>query len=56
MLISTIRKGFPLKINASKIRNISIDYNQDFIKRIIQCIEYDALRRAVKDVRFCFLN
>ncbi|CAF0919457.1 unnamed protein product [Rotaria sordida] len=45
-----VTNGFPLKINAMKIENVSVDYNRDFIIRILQRIEYDALRGAVIDL------
>jgi len=51
-ILKGVTKGFPLKINAVKVENVSVDYNQDFITRILQRIEYDALRRAVTDVSF----
>jgi multifunctional methyltransferase subunit TRM112 len=49
-IIKGVTKGFPLKINAIKVENVSVDYNKDFIVRILQRIEYDALRGAVNDV------
>ncbi|CAF4400305.1 unnamed protein product [Rotaria sp. Silwood2] len=49
-ILKGITKGFPLKINAIKIENVSVDYNRDFITRILRRIEYDALRRAVTDL------
>jgi multifunctional methyltransferase subunit TRM112 len=49
-ILKGVTKGFPLKINAVKIENVSVDYNRDFITRILQRIEYDALRGAVTDV------
>ncbi|CAF3385593.1 unnamed protein product [Rotaria sp. Silwood1] len=49
-ILKGVTKGFPLKINAIKIENVSVDYNRDFITRILQRIEYDALRTAVTDL------
>ncbi|CAF1080470.1 unnamed protein product [Adineta steineri] len=49
-ILKGVKKGFPLKINAVKIENVSVDYNPDFITRILQRIEYDALRGAVIDL------
>ncbi|CAF4957828.1 unnamed protein product [Rotaria sp. Silwood1] len=49
-ILKGVTKGFPLKINAVKIENVSVDYNRDFITRILQRIEYDALRTAVTDL------
>ncbi len=63
-ILKGVTKGFPLKINPVKVENISVDYNRDFIVRILSRIEYDAVRSAVKDVSkknkqkiyfFCFL-
>lgn len=53
-ILKGVTKGFPLKINATKVENVSTDYNRDFIVRILSRIEYDALRSAVKDVRKLF--
>jgi len=49
-ILKGVTKGFPLKINANQVENVSVDFNRDFIVRILQRIEYDALRGAVKDV------
>ncbi len=51
-ILKGVTKGFPLKIKAVKVENISVDYNRDFIVRILPRIEYDALRSAVHDVSF----
>jgi hypothetical protein len=50
ILKGVTKGGFPLKIKSVKIENVSVDYNREFITRILQRIEYDALREAVKDV------
>ena len=49
-MLKGVAKGFPLKIKAKKIENISVDYNREFITRILQRIEYNALKSAVIDV------
>jgi multifunctional methyltransferase subunit TRM112 len=49
-ILKGLTKGFPLKIKAVKVENVSVDYNRDFIVRLLPRIEYDALRAAVKDV------
>ncbi|CAF2579193.1 unnamed protein product [Rotaria sp. Silwood2] len=49
-ILKGVTKGFPLKIKADKVEHISVDYNRDFITRIIQRIEYDALRAAINDL------
>ncbi len=51
-ILKGVTKGFPLKIKAVKVENVSVDYNRDFIVRLLPRIEYDALRAAVKDVSF----
>ena len=45
-----VTKGYPLKIHPIKVENTTVDFNRDFIRRILQRIEYDTLRRAVIDV------
>ncbi len=50
ILKGVMKGGFPLKIKSMKIENVSVDYNREFITRILQRIEYDTLREAVKDV------
>ncbi|CAF1039741.1 unnamed protein product [Rotaria sp. Silwood1] len=49
-ILKGVTKGFPLKIKADKVEHISVDYNRDFVARIIPRIEYDALRAAVNDL------
>lgn len=49
-ILKGVTKGFPLKIDASKVKNVSVNYNREFIIRMLQQIEYDALKRAVIDV------
>ncbi|CAF0740968.1 unnamed protein product [Adineta steineri] len=49
-ILKGVTKGFPLKIKAVKVENVSVDYNRDFVARILQRIEYGALQSAVKDL------
>lgn len=49
-ILKGVTKGFPLKIQGAKVDSVTVDYNRDFIARILQRIEYDALRGAVRDV------
>lgn len=49
-ILKGVTKGFPLKIHASKVKDVSVNYNREFIIRMLQQIEYDALKRAVIDV------
>lgn len=49
-ILKGVTKGFPLKIQAAKVENVSVDYNRDFIVRILPRIEYEALKAAVADV------
>jgi multifunctional methyltransferase subunit TRM112 len=51
-ILKGVTKGFPLKIKPVKVENVTVDYNRDFIARILPRIEYDALRAAVIDVSF----
>ena len=51
-ILKGVTKGFPLKIKPVKVENVTVDYNRDFIVRILPRIEYDALRAAVIDVSF----
>ena len=55
-ILKGVNNGFPLKINAVKVENISVDYNRDFIVRILPRIEYDALRAAITDVSDANVN
>ncbi|CAF3508500.1 unnamed protein product [Rotaria sp. Silwood1] len=55
-ILKGVTKGFPLKIKADKVEHISVDYNRDFVARIIPRIEYDALRAAVNDVSFLYCS
>lgn len=49
-ILKGVTKGFPLKIRATKVENVSVDYNRDFIVRILPRIEYEALKGAIVDV------
>jgi hypothetical protein len=49
-ILKHVTKGFALKIQAVKVERLSMDYNRDFINRILARIGYDALRAAVNDV------
>jgi multifunctional methyltransferase subunit TRM112 len=49
-ILKGVTKGFPLRINAAKVENISVDYNRDFVVRMLPRIEYEALLAAVADV------
>ena len=49
-ILRGIGRTFPLKIQARRIEKISVDYNRHFIVRIVQKIDYDVLRRTVRDV------
>ena len=49
-ILKGVTKGFPLKIKPVKVENVTVDYNRDFIVRILPRIEYDALKAAVSDV------
>lgn len=50
VFIHNILKSLPLKIRANRIEKISMDYNREFLLRILQRIDYDRLKGAVKDV------
>ena len=49
-ILKGVTKGFPLKIRATKVENVSVDYNRDFIVRMLPRIEYEALKGAIADV------
>ena len=50
LFIHNILKSLPLKIQANRIEKISMNYNREFLLRILQRIDYDRLKGAVKDV------
>ncbi|GAB6024977.1 hypothetical protein CHUAL_010071 [Chamberlinius hualienensis] len=43
-----VKEGFPLLIKASSVKETSIDYNREYITRIIPKIDWDALYKAAE--------
>ncbi|XP_076044941.1 multifunctional methyltransferase subunit TRM112-like protein [Oratosquilla oratoria] len=48
--IRNVKTGFPLKIQADEVRTVDIDYNQEFIVRMVPKLDWDALVFAAKSV------
>ena len=51
-LMQGVTKGFPLKIRASKIDRVAVEYNRTFLLRLLPRIEYGVLRQAASDVSY----
>ncbi|XP_060594896.1 multifunctional methyltransferase subunit TRM112-like protein [Ruditapes philippinarum] len=52
-IIKGVSKGFPLGIQASKVEVKSVDFNPEFVARMIPKIDWAALRQAALDVGKC---
>jgi len=44
--IKTVKEGFPLLIEARDVKVSEAEFNSDFVAKIIQKVDWDALRRA----------
>lgn len=49
-IIKGVKQGFPLGIQASKVEVKQVDFNPDFVARLIPKIDWPALKKAVADV------
>ncbi|KAL4219481.1 hypothetical protein ACF0H5_022059 [Mactra antiquata] len=49
-IIKGVTKGFPLGIQVSKLEEKSVDFNPDFVARMIPKIDWSALKQAASDV------
>ncbi|XP_045108021.1 multifunctional methyltransferase subunit TRM112-like protein [Portunus trituberculatus] len=48
--MKNVKEGFPLKIQAEEMRNVDIDYDRDFITRMIPKLDWKALVFAAQCV------
>jgi multifunctional methyltransferase subunit TRM112 len=46
--IKTVKNGYPLKIEAEKVKEIEVDYDPDFLRHMFNRIDYKALREAAE--------
>ena len=46
--IKTVKNGYPLKIEAAKVKEIEVDYDPDFLRHMFNRIDYKALREAAE--------
>lgn len=42
--VKGVKNGYPLNITASEIQEVEVDFNPEFIARMIPRIDFDALR------------
>jgi len=49
-IIKGVKKGFPLKIEASEVREHQIDFNPDVVAKIIPKVEWPALHEAAESL------
>jgi multifunctional methyltransferase subunit TRM112 len=55
-ILKNVSKGYPLKIEATKVEVKSVDYQPDFVVRMMKKVEYPALYEAAQTVRGLFSN
>ncbi|XP_071550102.1 multifunctional methyltransferase subunit TRM112-like protein [Panulirus ornatus] len=48
--IKNVKDGFPLKIQADEVRNVDIDFDRDFISRMVPKLDWNALLFAAQCV------
>ncbi len=49
--IKGVKNGYPLKVVASKIVVNTVDFNEEFISRMIPKLNWDSLRITAQSVR-----
>ncbi|XP_062523115.1 multifunctional methyltransferase subunit TRM112-like protein [Corticium candelabrum] len=48
--VKGVKKGYPFGIKATKVEEKSVDFNAEFIARIISRIEWEALEQAAESI------
>jgi len=48
--VKGVKNGYPLKVQATKVVMNAVDFNADFISRMIPKLDWDALRRTAQSV------
>ena len=43
-----VQTGYPLKLVVEKAEEIKTDYNQEFVKKMLQKVDYEALKEAAQ--------
>ncbi|PVD22417.1 hypothetical protein C0Q70_18229 [Pomacea canaliculata] len=51
-IIKGVTRGFPLKIKSSRLEVKEVDFNPDFILRILPKLDWSALRQAATEVGY----
>ena len=49
-ILRGVTRGFPLRIRATRVDCVLVDYDRDFLIRLLPRINYGALRGAITDV------
>jgi hypothetical protein len=55
-MLKNVVTGYPLKLVANKVEETKSDFQPEFIEKMIQRINYDALYDAAQVVGFAFLS
>ncbi len=53
-ILKNVSKGYPLRIEATKVEVKSVDYQPDFVIRMMKKVEYPALYEAAQTVSYFF--
>lgn len=48
--IKNVSTGYPLKIEATAVKVSEVEFNQEFIAKIIPKVDWDCLRRAAQEL------
>ncbi|XP_068227472.1 multifunctional methyltransferase subunit TRM112-like protein [Palaemon carinicauda] len=48
--LKNVKEGFPLRIQADEVRNVDIDFDREFISRMIPKLDWNALKFAAQCV------
>lgn len=46
--LKNVQTGYPLKLIVEKMEEIKTDYNHEFLQKMLQKIDYDALKEAAQ--------
>jgi len=46
--LKNVQSGYPLQLVVERVEEIKTDYNPDFLQKMLQKIDYDALKKAAQ--------
>ncbi|XP_067942461.1 uncharacterized protein [Watersipora subatra] len=49
-IIKNVKNGYPLKISATEVQEVEVDFNPDFIRRQLQKLNWSVIREAASQL------